>query len=185
MVPPAHDLWKLQKGLEAVPARKHLCLWLCCSLNDMFYHGGSWWEVTSHKNPISQIRLLHSLSELSSQGKYQQGSSILLIHLELKRSFSHKPESGFMQFPDLWLLRGDAHMALMNPYSGISCKSLTIDYWILQAGLGYTQKQHPGLWRALPHVCPTSPLLFIFMPYSRPFSFVFDDFPDFMFSQRN
>lgn len=90
-----------------------------------------------------------------------------------------------MQLPDWRLLRDDTHMALMNPWSGVSCKSLTIDCWILQAGFGYSQKQHPGFWRTLPHVCPTSPLLFIFMPFSRPFSFVSGDFPGSMISQRN
>lgn len=36
-----------------------------------------------------------------------------------------------------WLLHGNVHMALMNSWPGISSKSPTIDYWILQTRVGY------------------------------------------------
>lgn len=140
MFPSSYDLWRVWKSLE-VPARKCLCLLgsiaqivECFNLE---VASGKAWRInlSCAKSTNSQSLWAHHHKGKSKRWSFPPW----IVQLEQK-VFVHKPvqpENSFIHFPNCWLLRGNIHMALMNPWPGISSTSHTIDYWILQARVGY------------------------------------------------
>lgn len=138
----SRSLETLKKPRSCSCQKLFVSLWFCGSPCGLLHLWGSCREVISHKNPIFQISLLHGLSELSSQGKHGEESSILLIHLEVKRSFSHKPESSVTRFPercahgiDESLVRHFlqvAHNWLLD-FTGRACRLTETASWALES----------------------------------------------------
>ena len=136
------SLATLKKPRSCSCQRKFVSPWFYCSDCRVLYLERSCWKSKKGKSRIYQIHQLHSLSEsiITRGNQKDQPFPLEYSRLNKKHFKIHKsvqPENSLTQFLNRWLLRGNIHMALMNPWPVISSKSHTIDYWILQTRVGY------------------------------------------------